>query len=178
MDEVIKMCSNVEEIINALEPLTQYIKSFRKIDGITIECESISLKFKDNAKNEVQALSKNLKLIPVSVQDSKLDEMLFAVQYPEFIPYYNSELVEKMYRDNFKFLIDNIKMKDPASATKSVLYENMDSITKHSITIYCKSNINMYKESVNDYLNDKKYRSMVNSIFVTFVEDYLSGNIK
>ena len=65
-------------------------------------------------------------------------------------------------------------MKDPSAATKSKLIEGMESLVKHAIKTYCRSNINQYKESFEDYYNDKKYRTKINVIFLDSVDTFIT----
>ena len=81
--------------------------------------------------------------------------------------------MKSMYVNNFEFLLNNIKMKDPKSITRTKLIENMDRLTKHAITIYCRSNINQYKETVDDYLDNPKYRTKINGWYLEFIDIYL-----
>ena len=165
---------NIEEIINAIRPLSKQVAEFRKLDGITIECGKGPTVEVDTAINEIKALCNKLKLLPVSIEKRKDDPMLFTVQFPELVPKYTDEQIENMYKDTFNFLFSNIKMKDPTALTKSKLIENMSRLTKHAITTYYRSNVNQYKESVEDYYNDKKYRAKIDGIFLVCVEEFLS----
>jgi len=164
---------NIEEIIKALDGQSKYVTNMRKYDGITIECTTTEDK-RENAMNEMQALSKRIGAIPVSAEARKDSKELFGIQYPELKPVYTEAEMIKMYEDNFKFLFDNIKMKDPKSLTKANLISNMDRLTKHAITTYCRSNINQYKESIEDYLNDHKYRLKINGWYLEYIDKYLA----
>lgn len=166
---------NIESIIDAIRPLSKQVKSFRKFDGITMECAKNETVTIDNAINEITALCTKLKVIPVATEKRKDDPNLFAVQFPELMPKYTDEQVEAMYKDTFMFLFNNVKMKDPESATKSKLIENIDSFVKHAIMTYCRSNINQYKESFDTYYTNKKYRAKVNGIFLATVEEFVAG---
>ena len=168
--------NNIESIIMALNSQTKYVVEFRKLDGITIECKAMSAKLRENAMNEMQALSRKIGIIQVATEPRADSDVLFGVQYPELVPVYTEDEMKSMYTDNFKFLLDNIKMKDPKSLTKTVLIENMDRLTKHSITTYCRSNINQYKESVDDYIKSTKYRSKINGWYLEYIDIYLTGS--
>jgi len=165
--------NNVESMIETFRGQVKNVVSMRKFDGITIECDVDTEAKRENAMNEMQALSKKLNFIPVAIEARADSATLFGVQYPELKPKYLEEQVKKMYTDTFEFLIDNIKMKDPKSITKTILVENMDRLTKHAITVYCRSNINQYKDNVNNYLNNTKYRAKINSWYLEFIENYL-----
>ena len=164
---------NIEGIINELQQRSKQVNSMRKFDGITIECEVDDEKNLKNAMSEVQVLSKQLNILPVSVEKRKGSNVLFGLQYPELIPHYTTEEVKKMYCDMFRFLFDNIKMKDPTKITKPILIENMDRLVKHAITNYCRSNINQYRETFDDYYKNAKYRAQINAIYLEFLEIYL-----
>lgn len=164
---------NMENVIDAINPQLHKTKELRKFDGITIECMALDMVDRGVSAEEVKAVCDSLKLQPNTVEYRKDDDKLFIIQFPDFMPYYTDEQQEKMYKDTFMFLFENIKMKDPASATKSALIENIDSIVKHAITIYCRSNINQYKESFDTYYKNTKYRAKVNGIFLVSVEEFL-----
>ena len=172
-DEVKKTFTNIEGIIEFLREQTKNVNNMRKFDGITIECEVATADKRENAMNEMQALSNKYGIIPVAIEARADSSTLFGVQYPELKPIYSEEETRKMYEDTFEFLLNNIKMKDPKSVTKTILIENMDRLTKHAITVYCKSNINQYKETVDDYLNNSKYRTKINGWYLEFIDIYL-----
>ena len=46
---------NIEEIINAIGPLSKQVAEFRKLDGITIECDKGPTVEVDTAINEIKA---------------------------------------------------------------------------------------------------------------------------
>lgn len=164
---------NIEEIIKVLDGKSKYVTKLRKFDGITIECTTGEDK-RENAMNEMQALSKKIGVIPVSTEARKDSKDLFGVQYPELKPIYTEDEMRKMYEDDFEFLFNNIKMKDPKSITRNNLISNMDRLTRHAITTYCRSNINQYKESVEDYISNSKYRTKINGWYLEFVDKYLA----
>ena len=164
---------NIESIIVALDGKSKYVTNLRKFDGITIECTTTSDK-RENAMNEMQALSKKLGLMPVSVEARKDSADLFGLQYPDLKPLYTEAEVKRMYYDNFEFLFNNIKMKDPKSITRNILISNIDRLTKHAITTYCRSNINQYKESIDDYINNTKYRAKINGWYLEYIDIYLA----
>lgn len=164
---------NIESIIEAMRGQSVNVISMRKYDGITIECDVSSADLRENGMNEMQALSKKLGIVPVATEVRKDSDTLFGVQYPEFKPIYSDEEMKSMYVNNFEFLLNNIKMKDPKSITRTKLIENMDRLTKHAITIYCRSNINQYKETVDDYLDNPKYRTKINGWYLEFIDIYL-----
>lgn len=163
---------NIEGIIDAVKPMSKQVKEFRKFDGISMECTKLGSI--DSAINEMKALCTKLKLVPFATEARKDDSNLFLVQFPDLIPEYSEDEVTKMYKDTFMFLFNNIKIKDPTAATKTKLIEGMDSLVKHAIKTYCRSNINQYKESFETYYNNKKYRVKINGIFLDSVEEFVS----
>ena len=165
---------NIEGIIKFLKTQSKHTKNMRKFDGITIEAEVATADKRINAMNEMQALSKKYGIIPVAVEARADSDVLFGVQYPELRPVYSDEEVRKMYEDTFEFLLNNIKTKDPKSITRTILIENMERFTRHAIIVYCKSNINQYKETVDDYLNKSKYRTKINGWYLEYIDKYLS----
>ena len=166
---------NVENIIDVIRPKVKKVRDLRKFDGITIECTKNDGVDIDKAIGEIVEVCNELKLIPIATEKRKDDPDLFIIQFTELIPKYTDEQVQKMYKDTFMFLFDNVKMKDPSSATKSKLIENIDSFVKHAIMIYCRSNINQYKENFDTYYNNKKYRAKINGIYLESVEEFVAG---
>ena len=174
MEDSVKL-KNVEEIMVELKKLTTKVNQFRKFDGITIECDTSGLCNRDDAINETVALCKQLKAIPVASEKRQDDDNLFAIQFPEMTPVYSEELIDKFYTDDFKFLLDNVKMKDPTLINKTYLVEQMDVFVKHAMKIVCRSTINQYKDSFDNYYNNKKYRLRINTVYLDYVDVYLSG---
>lgn len=168
---------NVEMIIDTLQIKSTQVNKFRKFDGITIECEIMEPVNIQNAINEVKAICTEIKAIPFSVEIRKDTVNMFAVQFPELMPHYSNEIITSMYKDDFTFLLNNIKMKDPSLINKPYLIEQMDSIVKHAMKIVCRSTINQYKDSFDNYYNNVKYRARINGIYLEFLEEYLSGGI-
>lgn len=165
---------NIESIIKLLKPQVKYVVTMRKLDGITMECSVLDPTTLDNAINEMQALSIKQGIQPISVEKDKNSDKAFAVQYPELLPIYTDEEMKKMYLDNFKFLFDNIKMKDPTKLTRTDLVSNMETLTAHAIKIYCKSNLNQYKSSAEEYLKSAEYRGKINGWYLIYMEEYLN----
>lgn len=165
---------NIDEIIQELKNSSKLVNNFKKLNGITFECSVNNSMCREDAINEVQDLSKLMGILPVSIDANQDDDKLFGVQYPELVPIYTDVISHSMYNDNFKFLFDNLKMKDPSKVTKIILIENIDNLTKHAINIYCRSNINPYKEKVEDYLNNKQYRLKINGWYLEYIDEYLN----
>lgn len=165
--------TNVDVIIKELQKLCKQIKTFEKLDGITIECTVTNSKKLDNGIKEVTDVCKNLNLIQISIEKSSTKNTSFALQFPELNVYYSEDIITKMYEDNFKWLFDNI-MEKPQSVNidKTFLLQNKDMLVKQAISTYCRSNINPYKENVKDYLNNTEYIRKISTIYILYLDKY------
>lgn len=165
--------TNIESIIKEIDGEIKCIKSMEKMDGITMEC-SVSQKNKYNdATTKITELLTELDLQPINIHKNTEDDKKFAVEFPDMNVIYTEEENEKFYKDSFTWLFDlAIKKSGAIKITKELLMAGKDSFEKQAIHIYFRSNVNPYKEKIEDYLNDVKYRKNLDNIFYPFTEDY------
>lgn len=162
---------NIDLIIKALDKKVEKIVRMRKLDGITIECSVKANTKVDTGIKEANKLCKELKLLPIATEPNQAVSNIFALQFPELVPQYTEEDIERMYKDNFKWLLDNIHSND-TTITKQLIEDNKELLLKHAITIYYRSNVNQYKESIDDYLNKYEYRNKIGKLFDRYIDEY------
>lgn len=163
--------SNVDMIIKELNKKVEKIVRMRKLDGLTIECSVQASSKSDIGIKEINKLCKELKLMPISTEKNKDKDNVFALQFPELVPQYSEEEVESMYKDNFKWLLDNINSND-TTITKQLIEDNKELFLKQAITMYYRSNVNQYKEKLDDYLNNYDYRNKIGRLFDRYIDEY------
>lgn len=168
--------SNIDLIIKELNKKVEKVIRIRKIDGITVECSVKSGSKSDTGIKEINKICKELKLLPISTEKNKDKENIFALQFPELVPEYSETEIEDMYKLNFKWLLDNINSND-TTITKHLIEENREIFLKQSITMYYRSNVNQYKERLDDYLNNYDYRNKIEKLFNRYLDEYYSRSI-
>lgn len=168
--------SNIDLIIKELNKKVEKVIRIRKIDGITVECSVKSGSKSDTGIKEINKICKELKLLPISTEKNKDKENIFALQFPELVPEYSETEIEDMYKLNFKWLLDNINSND-ATITKHLIEENKEIFLKQSITMYYRSNVNQYKERLDDYLNNYDYRNKIEKLFNRYLDEYYSRSV-
>lgn len=166
--------TNVDGIIKELKKKAKYLTSIEKLDGITIECSVAKTKKAEDKIEDVKAICKTLVPYQAAIELNEKFDNVFIIQFPELVPEYTDEEINKMYMDSFKWLVDNFKTNDAASNyTPELFMRQKDKFVKHAILIYYRSNTNQYRCKPEDLLNDKEYRTRIDSIFI----DYINGNI-
>lgn len=161
----------IEDIMVALKKKAKYIANIEKVDGITMECSLAESKKAEDRLDEVKELCKELKNTPVAIELNEAKENVFLVQFPEMIPEYTDEQIEKMFIDTFKWLIDNFLTNSKnINFTKEQFALEKNMFVKHAIIIYYRSNVNQYKQKPEDYLNNLDFRNKIDNIYL----DYLS----
>ena len=79
-----------------------------------------------------------------------------------------------MYKDNFKWLIDNLVEKDiDKRVDKTLLLNCKDVYVRQAILTFIRSNINPYKTKLEDLLTDNEYRLNVERMYKQFLEEYI-----
>ena len=78
---------------------------------------------------------------------------------------------KKLYTDNFKWLLDD-SIRNKPDLTKPFILDHTDNYVKLAITTYYRSNVNQYKEKLEDYLNDIEYRQRLNNLFRDYLDVY------
>lgn len=172
-----KSLTNMEYIIKQLKPNIKGLDSMTKYDGITIICTRKSRSNFDNIKQQLNDVCKELNLLPISIEQNIDNKLEFALQFPELNVQYTQEQIDKMYKDNFKWLFDNVRSKKTEVIPgKQLLMDNINIYVKQAISIYCRSNINPYKEHIQDYLENVQYRSNIEKLFYEYLTQYCIDN--
>lgn len=164
--------NNIENIIKLFKKQNTKIIKYSKYDGITVECFTPSdIDCKDDMTILANVLSSNN--IQFSMERNGQNKNIFIVQFPELEPDYTQKQIEKMYKDIFKWLLDNVYENDTNNkVTKDLLLQYKDIYVKQAITMYYKSNYNQYKTSLNNLLNDNQYKIQVSNYFVLYLDEY------
>lgn len=164
---------NTDNIIKALKQDIKKIVKLTKFDGITIECSVQEGKKVDDGIKEINKLCEKLELRPIATEKSKEKNNVFIVQFPELIPEYTEAQIKKMYNLSFKWLLDNLTINDKEhKVTPELLIKYKSLVVRKAIQIHCRSNINQYKEKLEDYLQDKKYIEKIDVLYYQFLETY------
>lgn len=156
--------------------LLKYLKSSEfssviKFDGITIEFTTTEFVSREKCEQLIATIYNNLNLKPMIIESRKDDSRKFIAQLPDFMPAYTEDEITKMYIANFKWLLDDATRNRP-DLTKQYMADHTVGFVKQAIKTYCRSNINKYKESENDYLNNTIYRQKLNNLFLTYLDEY------
>ena len=164
--------NNIENIIKILKKENTNVIKYKKYDGITIECYTPSdIDCKDDMTKIANTLSKNN--IQFSMERNGKNKNIFITQFPELEPEYTEKQMEKMYKDIFKWLLDNVYENDMMKkVTKELILQYKDIYVKQAIMMYYKSNYNQYKIKQMDLLNDNNYKIKVSDYFKKYVEEY------
>lgn len=169
--------TNVESIIKELKCKVKGIDTMTKYDGITIICTKKYRYSFSNIQEQLNDICKELNLLPISLEQNEDDKSEFALQFPELKVEYTEDQITKMYKDNFKWLFDNVRSKKTEVIPgKQLLMESINVFVKQAISIYCRSNINPYKENIQDYLENVKYRADIEKLFYEYLIQYCTEN--
>lgn len=164
---------NIDEIIVELRNLIKKVDKVVKFDGISIECFLSTGYTYDECVSEIEKCCKKLNLTSYSIEKSKLDDDAFLLQFPDLTPEYSAETIEKFYRENFKWLLDNITTNTGNKMPpKDILLRDADKFVKMAITTYFRSNTNQYKDNINNYLSNEEYCKKLNCLFVEILQTY------
>jgi len=166
--------TNMETILKAIKQKSKLVMKINKYDGITLECFTASGSDTKEAIKEINQICKELKLLPISTEPNKEAENIFALQFPELDIIYSDRQIEKMYQDNFKWLIDGIVEYDnDKKLNREVLIKNKDIFVKQAILTYGRSNINPYKVDILERLNNIDYRKQIDVIYLNYIDKYI-----
>lgn len=165
--------NNIDLIVKKLKSELKEIKSAIKLDGITIECE---LKPKSDMKlayDNMRDLCTKLNLNPISLELNKERDNTFIVQFPEYNNEFTEEEKDKLYKNNFKFLIDSLYMNDPdKKVTKEVVIKSRDIAIRQSLSIFYRSYANQYKEHLVDWYADEVLMKRMKDLYREFLTEY------
>lgn len=166
--------TNIEEIIVKFQQSSEL--EMRKFNGITIEFVIPEDSTFKKCKTAVNRLCKQNKLLPVSIEESKVSTTRFTAEFIELEPYYTDEQNTSMYNDSIHWLIDNFikstQFQPGVKVTKQMLLDSADSFVMEAMKIYYKSNMNPYKVTIEHFLQDVKYRSTIDKLFRAIVSQY------
>jgi hypothetical protein len=162
---------NVELIITAIKEKTKSFKDIIKYDGITIEFSCNDDVDRTTAAQEVETICKELNLKQYVVENSGESETKFILQFPDMTPSYTEDEMNAMYIANFKWLLDD-SLRNKPDLTKQYILDHTASYVKLAVTTYFRSNVNQYKEHLEDYLNNTTYRQKYNILFMTYLDEY------
>ena len=92
------------------------------------------------------------------------------------LPEYTDKELEKMYNNSFKWLLDGVMSSDTKhKVTTEVIMQYKAIFVKQAVTIHFNSNTNLYKEKIENYLNNKEYTAVVEKLFIRFANEYVKG---
>ena len=164
---------NMELIIKAIKSKSKSFKEIIKYDGITAEFTCKDKLDREECKQEVEDICKELNLKNFVLENSKEFVVKFILQFPDMTPIYTEEEIDDMYIANFKWLLDD-SLRNKPDLTKQYIIDHTPNFVKLAVTTYYRSNVNQYKEKLEDYLNNTKYRQRLNILFITYLDEYWS----
>lgn len=165
--------NNIEGIISKLKESAKLTIKFKKFNGISFEGKLPVDGNRVEAINEMEELLSKLDLMPYQIEENKEVSNAYMVQFPELDVIYSNEEKIKMYRMIFKFLLDSINENRKELTPKSYLLDYINLYTKQTIQAFYRSNINPYKITEDELLNDVEYRSHLETLFISYVDEYL-----
>lgn len=163
--------NNMENIIEDIKRKSKYFDDILKYDGITIEFTCKSNVKREVVESDIKTYCKLNKLNVYTIEDNKEDTRKFILQFPDMVPAYTEDEVQKMYIANFKWLLDDT-MRNKPDITKTFILDNTVKYVKLAVTTYYRSNVNQYKEKLDDYLTNTLYRQKLNMLFMTYLDEY------
>lgn len=160
-------------IDDLIKPLSEKLDDkfqVRKYDGISLE---FSIKGDMESRiAEVKSVCKKLKINGYSIEKCLWGEDSFLLQFPDFVPEYTEEEIKDMYMFNFKWLLDNLAKNQETPIDKKSVLQGKERFIHNAINTYCRSNINPYKDNVDNYLNDIEYRKKLSLWFEQVLLSY------
>lgn len=165
--------TNIDLIVKKLKSEIKDLKSTIKLDGITIECET-------KAKPDMKLIYDNIRkfctdnnLNPISFETNKDRVNTFIVQFPEYENKFTEEEKDKLYKDNFKFLIDSLYRNDPnKTVTKEVVIKSRDLVIRQCLSIFFRAYANQYKEFVTNWYQDEDLMRRLKDLYREFLVEY------
>lgn len=171
-EEIIDL-RNMELIIKAIKSKSKSFKEIIKYDGITIEFACKAELDRAECECEIKNICGELNLKNYVIEDSKEFINKFILQFPDMVPVYTDDEIDNMYIANFKWLLDD-SLRNKPDLTKQYIIDHTPNFVKLAVTTYYRSNVNQYKEKLEDYLNNTKYRQRLNMLFITYLDEYWS----
>lgn len=167
----VKELNNMENIISAIKSKSKYFDEILKYDGITIEFTCKDNVKRELVKKDIETFCKMNKLNIYTLENNKDDIRKFILQFPDMVPVYSEEEIQKMYMANFKWLLDDTLRNKP-DITKTFILDNTVKYVKLAVTTFYRSNVNQYKSKLDDFLTDTTYRQKLNMLFMTYLDEY------
>lgn len=168
---------NIEGIIEKIKKEAKLTILFKKSDGITFESRTPIDGNRENAIAEMEDILTRLGLVPYQIGRHKEVSNSFLVQFPELDVIYSNEEKIKMYKNIFKFLLDNINQNRKEPVSKSFILDFKEVYTKQTIQAFARSNLNRYKVNVDDMLNDIEFRGHLDVLFINYVDEYFKDKV-
>ena len=166
--------NNIEGIIIKLKEEAKLTIKFKKFNGITFECRVPIDCDRESAIKEMEELLSRYQLFPYQIGRDTEVQNAYTVQFPELDVIYSNEEKIKMYKQLFKFFLDNLNENKKELVSKSVILDFKYLFVKQTIQAFWRSNLNQYKISEKELLNDEDYR---NTLFIEYVDEYLKDKI-
>ena len=168
---------NIEGIILNIKPELELTILLKKFDGITFEGRTPIDGNREKAIDEMCKVLDKLELVPYQIERHKEVSNAYIVQFPELdVIYSNDEKIHK-YKMIFKFLLDNINQNREEPVSKSSVLESMDIYIKQTIQAFARGDINRYKLSEKDLLNDMEYRKHLETLFINYGDEYFKNKV-
>lgn len=164
---------NMELIVRAINDIAKNVDTIMKYDGITAEITSKEKVSREQCKKEITDICGELDLKQFILEDSKNFGNKFILQFPDMIPVYTQEEIDQLYIANFKWLLDD-SLRNKPDLTKQFIIDHTPNFVKLAVTTYYRSNVNQYREKLEDYLNNTVYRQRLNILFITYLDEYWS----
>ena len=167
---------NVESIMDKLKQQKTNIETFRKIDGITMECvmkETVTEKQMDEQIKEIKSICKELKLPSCVTDKHKFQENIFALQFPDLEPNYTEKEMETMIKADLKYTLDVSFYNDIRNKlTMTDFYNRKDKLVTDLLTTYYRFCINQYKHTEKEIITNKELREQVLNWINELFKDY------
>ena len=123
---------NIEGIVEVLADKLKSDSAFvsiRKYDGITIEFCSVNNEKRDYLIDSVKNVVKDLDLKNYVIEKRKDSVINFILQFPDMNPIYTEDEKENMYKNNFKWLLDDSLANKP-DLTKLYIQDHKENYVK------------------------------------------------
>lgn len=159
---------NIEEVLKALEETELINKNPYKGNGISVVVDKTT-------KKSINEVFKILKLLPISITESKWDETKQVIELPEFEPYYTEEQNLKIYTDSINYLIETVIKSSEVTGvtvTKQLLIRDTTKNVTDSIKMYYRMFVNPYKVKLEDFTQNTGYLTSVKNLYLSIVNNY------
>lgn len=166
--------NNIEGIIDKLKESAKLTIKFKKFNGISFEGKLPIDGNREEAIKEMENLLSKFELKPYQIGENKEVSNAYMVQFPELDVIYSNEEKIKIYKLLFKFSLDNINENRKEVTPKHYILDYINLYVKMAIQGFYRSCINPYKINEDDLLNDLEYRNHLETLFISYVDEYLN----